>query len=259
MPRLSANASPSWAAYDSISFGAIARLIEQMADVAHRFRRNAELALEGVDFLAFHRAVAFGELGRQHDDAYGEQLIAAMQHRGEAGGIDAGLLAQLLAKVGHGAGIGRMTERRADNSAHWAAHGKSRHAADDLAPVAHAAMVTRRVKERRFDAEGRVDPADARRFAGWILAGAPPAGPGKSLRRPLALPPRQPNGPASPLGNAERAISSRPNTLEFRNSVGERHDTVGVLDVQVLDKFSVDQQDTLAGGDSLAVCQNDAA
>jgi hypothetical protein len=149
MPRLSANASPSWA---------VARLVEQVADVAHRFRRNAELALEGVDFLALHRAVAFGELGRQHDNAYGEELVAAVQHRGEAGRVDAGLLAQLLAKVGHGTGIGRMTERRANHSAHWAAHGEARHAADDLAPVAHAAMVTRRGKERRFHGEGLAEP-----------------------------------------------------------------------------------------------------
>ena len=141
-----------------ISFGAVACLVEQVADVAHGFRRNAELAFEGVDFLALHWAVAFGELGRQHNNTYGEELVTAMQHRGEAGGVDAGLLAQLLAKVRHGTGIGRVPERRADNSAHWAAHGEARHAADDLAPVAHGAMVTRCGKESRFRAEGLVEP-----------------------------------------------------------------------------------------------------
>ena len=34
---------------------------------------------------------------------------------------------------------------------------------------------------------------------------------------------------------------------------------MGILDVEVLDEFSVDQQQALAGGDGLAVGQNDAA
>jgi hypothetical protein len=49
------------------------------------------------------------------------------------------------------------------------------------------------------------------------------------------------------------------NTLKFRNSVGERYEAVGVLDVEVLDKLAIHQHDALAGGEGFAVCQNNAA
>src|SRR6185437_16590846 len=62
-----------------IPLGAITRLVEQAANVAHRLGRNPELTLERVDLLAPHRAITFGELGGQNDDAYREQLVTATE------------------------------------------------------------------------------------------------------------------------------------------------------------------------------------
>jgi hypothetical protein len=126
------------------TLGAVARLVEQTADVTHRLGRNAELALECVDLLALHQAVALGELGRQHDHADREELIAAVEHRGEARGVPSDLGPELRAEVRHGASVRRVTQRRPDHRAHRPAHGETSHAADDLAPVAHRPPLPRR-------------------------------------------------------------------------------------------------------------------
>ena len=99
--------------------------------------RNAELALERVDLFAPHLPVALGKLGRQHDDADREELVAAVEHRSEAGRVPAGLLAELGTQIGYRTGVRRMPERSTDDRSHGAAHGETRHAADNLAPVAH--------------------------------------------------------------------------------------------------------------------------
>ena len=49
-----------------ITLRAVACFIEQAADIAGGVVRDAETAAEHVDLGAVHRAVAFGQLGRQH-------------------------------------------------------------------------------------------------------------------------------------------------------------------------------------------------
>ncbi len=116
---------------------AVARLVEQPPDITHGFRRDAELALEGVDFQPRHGSVALRELGRQHHDADREQLVAPAQKRRQTRGVEREI-AEARPHVGGGAVVGGVTERRAHHRTEWPSHGKSRHAANDLAPVAHS-------------------------------------------------------------------------------------------------------------------------
>src|SRR6185437_13139284 len=104
------------------------------ADVAHRFGRDAELALEGVDLGAFDRGVAFGELGGEHHHADGEELLALAEQGGHPRGAETQLAQP---HIGHDAAVRGMAEGGAKHRAERAAHRKAGHAADDLAPVAH--------------------------------------------------------------------------------------------------------------------------
>ncbi len=133
-----------------ISGCAFPRLVEEAADLVDRFGRDAEVALEGLDLGAIHRAVALGELGREHDDRDREDFLAPAEQGGDARRAErraraakgaAELASHLAAQIAERAGIRRVAERGADDEAERPSHGQARHPADDLAPISHAALV----------------------------------------------------------------------------------------------------------------------